>query len=48
MFGIVALDGAALARYRTGQIAVGVETDADRAMVTLTVARPLPAPGAPR
>ena len=46
--GIVALDGAALARYRTGQIAVGVETDADPARVTLTVAQPLPAPGAPR
>jgi hypothetical protein len=46
--GIVALAPGTLARYRAGQLAVGLETDADAADVTLTVARPLREPGEPR
>lgn len=46
--GIVALNPGALASYRRGQLAVGFETDADPAGVTLALAQPLLAPGEPR
>jgi hypothetical protein len=45
--GIVALDRAAIDSYRPGMLAVGLSTSADAAAVTLTVARPLRARGAP-
>ena len=46
--GLVALGAGAIASYRPGQLAVGFETDADPADVTLSVARPLLVPGEPR
>lgn len=46
--GVVALEAGAIASFRPGQLAIGFETDADPAAVTLTIARPLPAPGEPR
>jgi hypothetical protein len=46
--GIVALGRGTIARYRPGQLAVGLETEGDPADVTVTIARPLLARGEPR
>jgi hypothetical protein len=45
--GVVGLSGDALANYRDGELSVGIETSADPARVTLTVAPPLPWSAAP-
>ena len=46
--GIVALDRGSVASYRQGMLAVGLATDVEPGLVTLTVARPLRARGGPQ